>query len=79
MDETLVEGAGEHWIELFQEDGTVRHLDLRIWFDDFTIYEMERRIVSTDDFISGGTRWWDAFYPGDERVPGHGTGVFHSD
>jgi hypothetical protein len=79
VDETLGEGDREHWIELFQAGGTARHLDLRVWFDDFTIYDMERRIVSIDDFISGGHRWWDALYAGDERVQGHGIGVFRSD
>ena len=72
MDETLGQGSKEHWIELFQSGGTARHLDLRIWFDDLTIYDMEGRIVSTDDFIAGGVRWWDALYAGDERVQGHG-------
>lgn len=79
MDEALGEGDREHWIELFQAGGTARHLDLRIWFDDFTIYDMERQIVSTDDFISGGIRWWDALNAGDDRVQGHGIGVFRSD
>ena len=79
VDETLGEGAREHWIDLLKGGDTARHLDLRIWFDDFTIYDMERRIVSTDDFISGGTHWWDALHAGDERVQGHGIGVFRSD
>ena len=69
VDETLGEGAREHWIDLLKGGDTARHLDLRIWFDDFTIYDMERRIVSTDDFI----------HAGDERVQGHGIGVFRSD
>ena len=78
LDEALGQGRREHWIELFQEGGAVRHLDIRTWFDDFTIYDMERRIVSTDDFLAGGDRWWDALHAGDERVQGHGIGVLGS-
>ena len=64
--------ASEHWMDLFQAGGTERHLDLRFWFNDLTILNMNRQLVTVEDFVAGGVRWWDALYAHDERVQGHG-------
>jgi hypothetical protein len=74
LDEHLSSGGTEHCIDLFQAGGTARHLDLRVWFDDLTLCDMTRNVISIQEFGAGGRRWWDALYAGDERVQGHGIG-----
>jgi hypothetical protein len=61
----------QHSIILFQ-DGRDRILDICLWFDELTIHSPSGGIISIDDFIAGGKRWWDALYAGDERASGHG-------
>jgi hypothetical protein len=61
----------EHSIMLFQGGGN-RILDICVWFNEFTIHSPSGSIVKIEDFISGGKRWWDALYAGDERVSGRG-------
>jgi hypothetical protein len=70
----MSDGRGEHVIELFQESGAGprRHLDLRIWFNSLAIHGWDDSLISIEEFGTGGTRWWDALYAGDERVKGHG-------
>ncbi len=72
LDETLGAHGTAHHIDLFQAGGTTRHLDLRVWFDDLIVYDMAHTILSIEDFVAGGRRWWDALYAGDDRVQGHG-------
>jgi hypothetical protein len=60
-----------HTLDLFQEGndkGQRRHLDLRISFDDMTLYTPIRAVVPIEEFIAGGRRWWDALYSGDART-----------
>jgi hypothetical protein len=59
---------------VFQESGKgpSRHLDLCIWFDEIQIRRSDYTIVSLDEFTSGGRRWWDALFSGDNRTEGHG-------
>jgi hypothetical protein len=64
-------GSGVHTIDLFQ-DGASRILDFRAWFEDLEVVDADGREVPLDEFIGGGTRWWDALYAGDERTTGHG-------
>ena len=68
LDDHLSSGGTEHYIDLFQAGGTARHLDLRVWFDDLTLYDMARNVISIEEFGAGGRRWWDALYAGDERA-----------
>jgi hypothetical protein len=65
-------GGLAHTLDLFQESGTDRHLDLRLWFDELRIFGADRTEIAFDDFTAGGVRWWDAMYAGDERTQGHG-------
>lgn len=60
-----------HTLDLFQEGadrGQDRHLDLRLWFDDLTLYTPTKAVLPVEEFIAGGRRWWDAFYRGDPRT-----------
>ena len=63
--------AGEegrsHHIHLFQEGGD-RHLDMCIWFDAFTICDVNGREVNMDSLISDSRRFWDAFYRDDPKA-----------
>ena len=60
-----------HSVTLFQE-GDNRHLDICIWFDEFSVHSPSGVSIAVDEFIAGGKRWWDAFYKGDERTSGSG-------
>jgi hypothetical protein len=64
--------ASGHTLDLFQEGGGTRHLDLRFWFDELRIYRPNGSEVSFDDFVADGVRWWDGLHAGDERTQGHG-------
>jgi hypothetical protein len=70
--------GNEHCIDLFQEGGTERHLDLRVWFDDMVLFDMAHTALSIDEFGAGGHRWWDALNAGDERVQSHGIAPLHN-
>lgn len=65
-------GGTAHTLDLFQEWGGTRHLDLRFWFDDLRIFDRDRREVPLDEFTSAGVRWWDGLYANDPRTAGHG-------
>jgi len=65
-------GGTSHTLDLFQEWGTSRHLDLRFWFDEVRIFGPDRREVAFADFTSAGVRWWDALHADDPRTEGHG-------
>lgn len=48
-----------HTLNLFQEGadkGQRRHLDLRLWFDDMTIYTPTKAVAPVEEFITGGRR-----------------------
>lgn len=74
-------GQGDHVIELFQESltGPVRHLDVRVWFEDLSTLSAEGHEVPIEDVTSGGKRWWDGFFAGDPRTQGHGMGPLKPD
>ncbi|MGN6625325.1 MAG: hypothetical protein ACTHLN_01785, partial [Tepidisphaeraceae bacterium] len=59
---------------VFQESAqhAVQHLNLCIWFDDLEIRRPDGSVLSLEDFATGGKRWWDAMYAGDERTQGAG-------
>lgn len=67
-------GSDEHVFDLFQESalGPDRHLDVRIWFRDLSVFDYEENPISLEDFSAGGKRWWDALHAGDPRTSGHG-------
>jgi hypothetical protein len=65
----------DHTLDLFQEGGESgqrRLLNLRIWFDDMTIYTLAKAVVPINEFTAGGQRWWDALYRGDSRTNSSG-------
>lgn len=65
-------GGTSHTLDLFQEWGASRHLDLRFWFDELRIFGPDRREVAFDDFTAAGVRWWDGMYSHDSRTEGWG-------
>lgn len=54
-------------IDLFQEGGN-KHIDFRIWFDDFEILTPKYEKVELQDFIENGKRVWDAVYANNEKM-----------
>lgn len=72
LDARLEGPGGQHTIDLFQEYGIQRHLDLRIWFGDLAVTRQNGDEVVIDDLIAASRRWWAAMYAGDPRVQGHG-------
>lgn len=72
LDVTFDGPAGSHVIDLFQEQGSERHLDLRLWFDDLWINKRTVGAVPIQEVIAGAKRWWDAMYAGDPKVQHHG-------
>lgn len=64
-----------HHVTLFQEghrEGGASHLDLRIHFDRFAIFDSYGNVLSIDEFCGGGERWWQGFHNGDARTQGFG-------
>lgn len=66
---------GRHTIDLFQEEafgvpGVESKLDLRIWFDSLTVTTGAGEPIDLQDFVAGGTRWWDGLSAGDPRTTG---------
>jgi len=61
-------------ISLFQSSGAGpdRHLDLCVWFDELEVRRLDGAVLSLEEFVAGGRRWWDAMYGGDKRTEGHG-------
>ena len=55
-------GGTSHTLDLFQEWGASRHLDLRFWFDELRLFGPDRREVAFDDFTAAGVRWCDGMY-----------------
>jgi hypothetical protein len=58
-------------IDLFQEGGD-KHIDFRIWFDDFEILTPKYDKVELQDFIDNGKRGWDAVYENNEKMGNFG-------
>jgi hypothetical protein len=54
-------------IDLFQA-GDNKHIDLRIWFDQFEILTPDYTKVDLQDFIDNGKRGWDAIYENNEKM-----------
>ena len=54
-------------IDLFQE-GDNRHIDLRIWFDDFEILTPKYESVDLEEFLENGKRGWDAVYANNDKM-----------
>jgi len=53
----------QHSIELFQE-GCGKHIDIKIWFDEFEIYTSTYDKIEFQTFIDNGKRGWDGIYNG---------------
>ena len=58
-------------IDLFQE-GFERHIDIRIWFDDFEIMTTTYEKVELSEFIENGKRGWDAVYENNDKMEDFG-------
>jgi hypothetical protein len=58
-------------IDLFQE-GDNRHIDLRIWFDDFEILTPMYEEVDLEEFLENGKRGWDAVYANNDKMSNSG-------
>ena len=58
-------------IDLFQE-GDDKHIDFRIWFDDFEILTPKYEKVELQDFIDNGKRGWDAVYANNDKMGNFG-------
>jgi hypothetical protein len=71
IDLQLGEDGHTHTMDLFQA-GPTRHLDIRLWFDEFSIRDPMDGEITPTDFISDGKRWWDGLYAGDKRTDGFG-------
>jgi hypothetical protein len=58
-------------IDLFQEDGN-KHIDLRIWFDNFEILTPNYEPVDLEEFLENGKRGWDAVYANNDKMGNFG-------
>lgn len=58
-------------IDLFQEDDN-KHIDLRIWFDDFEILTPKYEPVDLEEFLENGKRGWDAVYANNDKMGNFG-------
>lgn len=64
--------GGLHVLDLFQEEGIERHLDLRLWFAEVWISQRDGPFIPAEEISTAARRWWDAMYAGDPRVRHHG-------
>jgi len=71
FDERLSNVDAPHVVDLFQEGGSLGHLDFRVWFEDAWIQRHDVR-PALHDVIASADRWWDAMYAGDPATVGHG-------
>lgn len=58
-------------IDLFQE-GVNKHINIRIWFDDFEILTSKYKPVELEEFLENGKRGWDAIYENNEKMSNFG-------
>lgn len=58
-------------IDLFQEDDN-RHIDLRIFFDDFEILTPKYESIDLEEFLENGKRGWDAVYSNNDKIDNYG-------
>jgi hypothetical protein len=58
-------------IDLFQEGGN-KHIDIRIWFDDFEILTPQYKKVELEEFLENGKRGWDAIYANNDKMDDFG-------
>ena len=58
-------------IDLFQE-GYDKHIDIRIWFDDFEILTPKYESVDLEEFLENGKRGWDAIYADNDKMSNFG-------
>jgi hypothetical protein len=74
VDVNLSDDAPRHVIDLFQEGGLAapRHLDLRVWFSELAVYDIDTSAIPLDEFIAAGRRWWDGLFARDQRTAGSG-------
>lgn len=54
-------------LDIFQQ-GLERHLDIRIWFDELSIFNAKREPIEIHEFIASGQRGWDAIYSGNPKT-----------
>lgn len=71
FDERMSESEAPHVIDLFQEGGSLGHVDFRLWFEDAWIQRKGVR-PSLEEVIADANRWWDAMYAGDPVTANHG-------
>ncbi len=72
FDYSTVDNLGlTNTIDLFQEGGN-KHIDIRIWFDDFEILTPKYEKVELEDFIENGKRGWDAIYTNNDKMGNFG-------
>jgi hypothetical protein len=55
-------------IDLFQEEGITRHLDLRIWFDHLSIEDSAGNQIDVETFFENGKRAWDSIFSGKDKT-----------
>ncbi|MBN8699578.1 MAG: hypothetical protein J0L54_08185 [Chitinophagales bacterium] len=53
----------QNTIDLFQDGGN-KHIDMKIWFDDFEIVNPKYEKIELQTFIDNGKRGWDGIYYG---------------
>jgi hypothetical protein len=58
-------------IDLFQ-DGGDKHIDIRIWFDNFEIFNPKYEAVELEVFLENGKRGWDAIYADNDKMSNFG-------
>ncbi|GAA5047001.1 hypothetical protein [Nocardia callitridis] len=69
FDTRLDDHISAHVLEFSQEEGIdPRELDVRVWFDNIVIHDEQGRQLPLTEFVTGGTRWWDAHAAGDPRA-----------
>jgi hypothetical protein len=60
-----------HTINLFQ-DGNSKTINIKIWFDNFEIFDSNYNKINLETFIENGKRGWDAVYGHDPAAKGFG-------
>ncbi|MEV0029192.1 hypothetical protein [Nocardia sp. NPDC050793] len=69
FDTEIDDHTPSHVLEFSQEEGIdPRELDVRVWFDNVTVYDAKGKEIAPADFIAGGVRWWKAHDAADPRT-----------